>query len=229
VSNDAPTPRGLIVKLAIYFAILLGTIIAMALTQPDILKVLPLGGTDALEIASLEITEDGLRYEERRADPISEAEMAEKPLTSGRVALIIMYLSFSLGGTVLIMLPITWTYMATKRETGFRRNFVRALIALPICATTIVLLIQDSLALAFGLAALVAAVRFRVALREAIDGIYIFAAICVGLAAGIGFLGIATVMALFFCMSNAIMWQLHYGKNPIDDAKREKKRIQQQS
>jgi hypothetical protein len=213
-------------KLVIYFAILLGSIIAMALTQPDILKVLPLGGTDAIEIASLEITEDGLKFEERDAGP--EFEVAQsQPLSSGRVALIIMYLSFSLGGSVLIMLPITWTYMSTNREIGFKHNFVRALIVLPICATTIVLLIQDSLALAFGLAALVAAVRFRVTLREAIDGIYIFAAICVGLAAGIGFLGVATVMALFFCMANAVMWQLHYGRNPIDDAKREKKRIKQ--
>jgi hypothetical protein len=47
---------------------------------------------------------------------------------------------------------------------------------MPICATTVVLLIQDSLALAFGLAARVAAVRFGVRLTETIDGIYIFTA-----------------------------------------------------
>jgi len=117
------------------------------------------------------------------------------------------------------MLPITWTYIATKREIGYRRNFVRALLVLPICAATIVLLIQNNLALAFGLAAMVAAVRFRVALREAIDGIYIFSSICVGLAAGIGFLGIAIIMAMFFCYTNAVLWSLDYGQNPIDDAK----------
>ncbi len=61
-------------------------------------------------------------------------------------------------------------------------------MVLPICATTIVLLIQDNLALAFGLAAMVAAVRFRVALQEVMGGIYIFSSICVGLAAGIGYL-----------------------------------------
>ena len=41
--------------------------------------------------------------------------------------------------------------MATKLNVGYRKNLVRALIVLPISATTIVLLIQDSLALAFGL------------------------------------------------------------------------------
>jgi len=94
---------------------------------------------------------------------------------------------------------------------------------LPICATTIVMLIQNNLALAFGLAAMVAAVRFRVALQEAIDGIFIFASICIGLAAGIGHLGIAAVMAVFFCFANAILWQMEFGKNPIDDARIAKK------
>ena len=104
---------------------------------------------------------------------------------------------------------------------------MRALIILPLCATTTVLLIQDSLALAFGLAALVAAVRFRVALDEAIDGIFIFAAICVGLAAGIGYLGVALVMSLFFCFANVVMWAFDYGRNPADDARIARKRAKQ--
>ena len=130
----------------------------------------------------------------------------------------------NLVGTILIMLPISWTYSATKFNSGPRKGYVRALIVLPICASTVVLLIQDSLALAFGLAALVAAVRFRVALTEAIDGIYIFSAICVGLAAGIGYLGVAAIMAVFFCLTNAILWAMDYGKNPIDQARRKAKR-----
>lgn len=122
------------------------------------------------------------------------------------------------------MIPITWTYMATKLDVGYRKNLVRALIVLPISATTIVLLIQDSLAIAFGLAALVAAVRFRVILDEAIDGIYVFAAICVGLAAGIGFVGIAAVMTVFFCFAQLIMWQLNYGENSVEQTEQDRKR-----
>ena len=121
------------------------------------------------------------------------------------------------------MLPITWTYSAIKTEIGYRKSFARALLVLPICATTIVLLIQNNLALAFGLAAMVAAVRFRVALQEAIDGIFIFASICVGLAAGIGHLGIAAIMAVFFCFTNAVLWKMEFGRNPIDDARHAKK------
>ena len=221
VSSNATTPAGLIGKLAVYFVLLLGSIIVISVVKPELLHVMPLGGTDAIEIASIEINREGLSFSEGRRD----MEATSSPsLTGTQVGMIVVYLSMSLLGSILVMIPITWTYMATKRETGYRRNFVRSLIVLPVCATTIVLLIQDSLALAFGLAALVAAVRFRVALTEAIDGIYIFAAICVGLAAGIGFLGISVVMAMFFCFANAIMWHLEYGRNPLDDLKRKKKR-----
>ncbi len=209
-------------RLGIYFVLLLGSLSVLVTLSPETLNLLPIGGTDAIEIAGFGTDGDALKPSPE--DNRMQREVTESPpVSASQVGLTFIFLTTSLAGTVLVMLPITWTYMSTKREVGFQRNFVRALIVLPICATTIVLLIQDSLALAFGLAAMVAAVRFRVTLQEAIDGIYIFAAICVGLAAGIGYLGVGVIMAIFFCFANAILWQMDYGQNPVDDAKREKK------
>jgi len=212
------SPQGLMLKLTVYFVLLIGSVLAVGVLKPELLSVMPLGGTDALEIAGMEIDGESLLDLKGKSEPAGEAAGRQAP-TASQIGLIGLFLASSLGGTILVMLPITWTYIATKREIGYRRNFVRALLVLPICAATIVLLIQDNLALAFGLAAMVAAVRFRVSLREAIDGIYIFSSICVGLAAGIGYLGIATVMAMFFCYTNAVLWVLDYGQNPIDDAR----------
>lgn len=223
MSAQTVTPFGLMIRLALYFFVLIGSILAIIAINPIVADILPVGGNDAIEIASLEIDREGLRFTPGR-DPRQEEITRSPRASTSQSALIVLYLAISLSGTIAVMVPITWTYMAAKREVGYPRTFVRALIVLPICATTIVLLIQDSLALAFGLAAMVAAVRFRVALREAIDGIYIFAAICVGLATGIGYLGIGMLMALFFSFANAILWQLDYGKNPLDDVKRAQKR-----
>jgi hypothetical protein len=180
---------------------------------------MPIGGIDALEELSdtddSEITQSGLGA----LATGSEEETSGMTIEDVRGTLI--FLSTTLLGTVLVMIPVAWTYTATSYEAGPSKTFVRALMVLPICGSTVVLLIQDSLALAFGLAALVAAVRFRVALAEAIDGIYIFAAICIGLAAGIGHLGVAAVMAMFFCLVNAVLWHMDFGKNPVDDLRRE--------
>ena len=212
------SPRRLAVRLAVYFFVLLASIIALLEFAPEAFRYLPFGGRDALEGVSGTSAADIMRAVSGSAPSVAETDSLMS------VEAIFLFVVGHLTGTILLMLPITWTYTAVNYEAGFRKSFVRALIILPLCATTTVLLIQDSLALAFGLAALVAAVRFRVALDEAIDGIFIFAAVCVGLAAGIGYLGVALVMSLFFCFANVIMWAIDYGRNPGDDARLARKR-----
>jgi hypothetical protein len=219
MTYEIVTARSLLVILTAYFALLFGILFAVGVVKPEALSLMPLGGTDVFEVLGLERNEQTLID---RLAPTQAAEIGQTP-TAAQIGLLVLFLSSSLGGTILVMLPITWTYSAIKREVGFRKSFARSLLVLPICATTIVMLIQNNLALAFGLAAMVAAVRFRVALEEAIDGIFIFASICVGLAAGIGHLGVAAVMAVFFCFVNAILWKIEFGQNPIDDARVAKK------
>lgn len=220
MTSQPVSAQRLILKLTAFFILLFGSVIAISILKPDLLSVMPLGGTDALDVVGIEFDgnalSDGLKVS-------SQPTIHEAP-TARQVGLVSVFLSLSLGGTILVMLPIAWTYTATRRESGYQKSFVRALLVLPICATTVVLLVQNNLALAFGLAAMVAAVRFRVSLEEAMDGIYIFSSVCVGLAAGIGHLGIAAVLAVFFCYTNVLLWHLEFGRNPIDDARTEKKR-----
>lgn len=136
----------------------------------------------------------------------------EQADTSSRLA-ILGVLSFYFIGTVLLMVPITWVYMRTN-PNSYGRSLITALLILPICATATVWLIQDSLPLAFGLAALVAAVRFRIRLDNPLDGVYIFSSIAVGLASGVSHLGVAYVMAIFFCFGASVIWITRYGKRP---------------
>ena len=216
-----PTPASLLIRLILYFALFFGSAAVVVTAWPDTLQFLPFGGHHALDF--IEVEEGELTISLSTSGDEQEPAAAHT-LATDKLWLIIFFVSMHLFGTILLMIPIAWTYMATKQEVGYGKNFVHTLITLPICATTIVLLIQDSLALAFGLAALVAAVRFRVSLDEAIDGIYIFAAVCVGLAAGIGFLGIAAVMAIFFCFSNVLLWQFDVGENPVEQLQQARKR-----
>ena len=209
----------LLVVLCAWFAGLFGAVVAIGAIYPNLLPYFPLGGNDVMEIVGVDV--DNPSFFDRLD---SNEDVDTEPATSQQIGMLALFLGLSLGGTVVVMLPVTWTYAAIKRENGYRKSFARALIVLPIIASTTVLLIQNNLALAFGLAAMVAAVRFRVALQEAIDGIFIFAAICVGLAAGIGHLGVATVMAFFFCVANTVLWKMDYGRNPVDDLRVARKR-----
>ena len=204
------TPGILGARLVIYFGCVIGLFYAIVTFTPWA-SYLPIGGYNLALPGTVQDAFEAL------GDQGGGLLATQSPLT---VALI---LAASLGGTIVLMIPVTWVYMATKFAEGFRKSFVDALIVLPICATSIVLLIQDSLALAFGLAALVAAVRFRVQLQDALDGIYVFAAICVGLASGVGYLGVAVVMTIFFCFASVILWGMDYGANPVDETRRERK------
>lgn len=205
------TPGGLAWRLIVYFAAFFGATLTLAYFFPEVEKYLPVGGTEA--------TLPWMRRE-FDADPVEVLQPAAYALRAEGIALLSSYLL----STILLMIPISWVYMAQKARTGFRRSFVLMLFVLPICATAAVMLIQDNLALAFGLAAMVAAVRFRVALADPLDGAFIFAGVVVGLAAGIGYVGVAVVMALFFCFTITILWALDYGLSPVEEEKLAAKR-----
>ncbi|HWM28554.1 MAG TPA: DUF4956 domain-containing protein [Woeseiaceae bacterium] len=211
------TPRRLTVRLLAYYTVVITIVISLLLANADVLRYLPFGGSHALNISGVEATNISATTD--RDLPAPRPPPVE--VTPERIGTTVLFLAMMLLTTIVVMLPITWTYSATRYESGPSKVFVRSLLLMPICATTVVLLIQDSLSLAFGLAALVAAVRFRVALTETIDGIYIFTAICVGLAGGIGYMGIALAMTLIFTLTSAVLWQVDYGRNPIDDAREE--------
>jgi hypothetical protein len=117
----------------------------------------------------------------------------------------------SLGAGILIV-PVSWVYFITSRSKEVDQSFVQTIVILPIVVTGIAMIVVNSLALAFSLAGIVAAVRFRFSLDQPSHAMYIFAAIAIGLGAGIGALGIATVISMAFVYANLFIWKLEYGK-----------------
>src|SRR5256884_9902572 len=85
---------------------------------------------------------------------------------------------------LLLVLPVAWVYMLTKQRSGYDQSVVQTVIILPMTVASTVILVQNSLALAFTLAAIVAAVRFRNTLKDTKDAVYIFLALAGGVAAG---------------------------------------------
>jgi hypothetical protein len=86
--------------------------------------------------------------------------------------------------------------------------------------TGIVMIVQDSIALAFSLAGIVAAVRFRTTLEDTKDAVYVFLAIAVGLAAGVQALVLAFVLSLVFITIDLVLWKLGFGNIYVDQGGR---------
>jgi uncharacterized protein DUF4956 len=117
-------------------------------------------------------------------------------------------------GAFLLMLPVSWVYILTRQKKGYRQSVVQTLIILPIVVAGVVLLVKNSIALAFSLGGIVAAVSFRNTLRDTKDAVSIFLATGVGLAAGVQVMSAAAVMSFLFNVVILAFWYTDFGRAP---------------
>lgn len=129
-------------------------------------------------------------------------------LSQGEWALVTL---LSMVTALVVVLPVAWVYTLTKRRAGYDQSVVQTVIILPMTVAGTVILVQNSLALAFTLAAIVAAVRFRNTLKDTQDAVYIFLALAVGVAAGVFAPAVAAVMSVVFNVVVLSLWQFNVG------------------
>lgn len=150
---------------------------------------------------------------------LTDGLQPEKPpsvdsVVSPRVALTLSTLIILLG-VLALMLPVSWVYMSTRYSKGHDQKIAQTLIFLPLVVAGIVLVVQNSLALAFSLAGVVAAVRFRTTLRDSRDVVFIFLAIAVGFAAGVQTLIVAAIVSIVFNFVLILTWRYDFGRSVL--------------
>ena len=116
---------------------------------------------------------------------------------------------------VLLAIPVAWIYQLTRAKLGYKQSIVQLLIMLPAVVAGIVVLVKYSIALAFGLAGIVAAVRFRNSLDDSKDAVYVFLATAIGLSAAVN-LPVAAVMSLCFNATVLFLWFTDFGRTPVE-------------
>ncbi|MDE3260115.1 MAG: DUF4956 domain-containing protein [Gemmatimonadota bacterium] len=113
-----------------------------------------------------------------------------------------------------VTLPITWVYAWTRPLKKYSQSFAHTLLVMPVAISLVVFLVKGSLALAFSLAGIVAAVSFRISLKETMDAVYMFIVIGIGLAAGTQLTTVAYIASLAFVTITLGMWKTNYGAQP---------------
>jgi len=192
----------LFLRLTAYYLVIAGVIWLSYSQIPDLSRHLPLGVVEHL-LSPDDPT--GLTGVEIHASSVTNE-------FGGVVWLIVAIL-----GAVLMMIPVSWVYMAIRKTSKVDQSLVETMIILPIAVTGIVLIVHNSLALAFSLTGVVAGVRFRNTLKSSADSVFIFMSVGVGLAAGIGMLMIALIMTVIFNYVFLALWSWNYGY--VEEAK----------
>lgn len=102
----------------------------------------------------------------------------------------------SLAVVCLIALYIFFAYRFLTRHTFYNKSFGIALAALAIITAAIILTIQSSIVISLGMVGALSIVRFRTAVKEPMDLVFLFWAISAGIICGAGLFSLAIIASL---------------------------------
>jgi uncharacterized membrane protein YhiD involved in acid resistance len=80
-----------------------------------------------------------------------------------------------------------WFYKQSYKGAGYSSAFISSLLLLTLITALVMMVIGNNLARAFGLVGAMSIIRFRTAVKDTMDIIFIFFALAIGMAAGVGY------------------------------------------
>lgn len=104
--------------------------------------------------------------------------------TSGELAVETVVINIAVSA--LIGLLIFISYAITHRGTIYSRKFNVSLVVMTVLTATVMTVIGNNIALSLGMVGALSIVRFRTAIKDSRDTIYIFWTVIVGICCGVG-------------------------------------------
>jgi len=192
INMNPPDWRRLFVKLLVYHVSLILGLLSLLYFFPALEPYVPVGGLEDIT-SSVTFEEVVSTYRD---------ETHKDHVFRGVLRLVnALLMSLAIMLTLATMLPISWVYRATHTPNTKDSTVLETLFALPVVITAVVLIIQNSIALAFGLAGIVAGIQYRNRLTRSVDAAYLFAAIAIGIASGIEAAGVGLMTSMWFCLT----------------------------
>ena len=120
-------------------------------------------------------------------------------------ALTLPFFMAAIGAALLLSLALSFAYILLNRLRGYEQSFVLTLAVIPAVIALVVMLVGNSAAKALSLGGALALIRFRTVLSEPYDVAYLFFAVAVGLACGLGYIGYAVLFAVLIVLLMALL------------------------
>ena len=94
---------------------------------------------------------------------------------------------------LLLGLLIAIVYRVSYRGVLFSRAFAVSLLAMEVITTLILLTITSNVVLSLGMVGALSIIRFRTAIKDPLDIVFLYYSICAGIMCGAGLLGLAAI------------------------------------
>lgn len=106
---------------------------------------------------------------------------------------------------------ISMVYRFVYKGPSYSVTFVNSLVILSMITSVVILVIGNNLARAFGLVGAMSIIRFRTAVRDVQDIVFIFFALGVGMAAGVGLYSVAISATLIISIAIILLSISNFG------------------
>jgi len=128
--------------------------------------------------------------------------------------------SWILAGTLAATLPVMWTRSITARRRGWSQSAVQSLVAVPLLAAGVVLVVPHGAVISLALVSLLAAVRVGRSARRSTDVIALGVVTSAGISAARGQLAVGLAVCLSYCAVSLLCAWLDVARRPVRGLRR---------
>ena len=121
----------------------------------------------------------------------------------------------ALGIACLLALYIFFVYRVVTRKTFYSKNFNITLAGITVITAALILTMQSSLVLSLGMVGALSIVRFRTAVKDPMDLMFLFWSISVGIICGAGLAQVAVILSVVITMGILILDHMPVAKAPM--------------
>lgn len=124
---------------------------------------------------------------------------------------------FSMTLSVVVGMLVSQLYRGTHRGLNYEHTFMASLVLMAPIVTLVMLYIRGDLVLSLGLIGSLSIVRFRTAIKDTRDMVFLFWVIAVGLGAGTYNWSVVLISSLFLMIVVAVLYYFRYGQTSNTD------------
>ena len=121
----------------------------------------------------------------------------------------------ALGIACALALYIFFVYRVVTRKTFYSKNFNISLAGISVITAALILTMQSSVVLSLGMVGALSIVRFRTAIKDPMDLMFLFWSISVGIICGAGLAQVAVILSVVMTMGILVLDYLPVAKAPM--------------
>ena len=121
----------------------------------------------------------------------------------------------ALGIACALALYIFFVYRVVTRKTFYSKNFNISLAGVTVITAALILTMQSSVVLSLGMVGALSIVRFRTAVKDPMDLMFLFWSISVGIICGAGLAQVAVILSVIMTVGILVLDRMPVAKAPM--------------